>query len=600
MSQRSNSADRLEALGLLDYSSDTNNTAPSSGDDDVQDVSKMSNSDADAPTAIENEFKTSPSADDKSKPEEESKSKQRHRTLAYETLMGLSHGSEKKSREGRRQRRHPDSLRPGSTPAVGTKQHSSAEPREARPASSNWKPHKPAYAQLVSDSNTKRDSASSVPPLSRYDAYQPLAQEQLPEERERYIKPRPSTLGLHEVPVREEHDSDLRSSPSNATYPLTSRSTEPVSRRGRIAERTGDNNRNRNSRSVHNRTPRPSFPVHNTSSGISNSPAESSRMTRPRQRQRQRVVTTSSTSSFSSSVPPSSSSFGRSPSPGRGAWISDAPHQERPSLAVRARERMHKRLRLRRPRSSFEVRGVVKSPVADVVTSNGGWRTAHPAAMPSEYSSVTESDVSESDVSVAELEGSLPSLSSAELEGEPGENQYYQERERYFRTPTQETVRTSTFSVDGAGAGPRVDELFLEDGSLEKPGQRSLFPSEWSRKERVHLEQEKVDSYFVAPASKPDGQQSVTRSQAGVKIDESGPEALALNFMMSGAQAVPGARGTDDRHRLPSQHSRARPPRPESLPSNPLFCETPDRMSMSGEKSFGPRSLKEEGMGNWI
>ncbi|KAI1763190.1 hypothetical protein GGR53DRAFT_467614 [Hypoxylon sp. FL1150] len=578
MSQRSNSAGRMEALGLLDYSSDTNDTPSSTIAGDGQNVARIAGGN-DSPPAVES----------KSNPKERgSKKKQHHRMLAYETLMGLPHDSAKKPRDSRRKRQHPASLRPGSTPAQGTNQHCSVEPRAPRPTSSGWKPQKPAYAKYTSG-GIKSGSGSSAPPLSRYDAYQPLLHEAWDG------KPRSSTLGLHEVPIHEESDNELRSSPSNATYPLTSRSAEPVSRRGRIVERTEDIH-NHTSRSANNRTPGPSVPSRDPSSGISNSSMTT--------RQRQRVPTScSSTSSFSSSVP-SSSSFaghGRSPSPGpgRGAWISDAPQQDRPSLAIRARERMHQKLRLRRPRSSFEVRGVVRSPVVDVT---GGWRTSHPAATPSEYSSMAESDL-------AELEGLSLSEAEAEVEVEElveleGSNEYHYPQERALGTPTQETVRSCTGSIDANRARKQGDELFFDGNSLDVAGQRTLFPSKWSRQERVFLEQEKVDSYFVPPANKPSGQLGISQSQARVEVDETGREALALNYMLSGARAVPGARSTrdsrDDRHKLPSQHSRATPRRPESLPSYAPLCETPDRISVSGEQPFAPRSLREEGMGNWI
>ncbi|KAI4867486.1 hypothetical protein F4820DRAFT_445934 [Hypoxylon rubiginosum] len=638
MSQKSDRSNRSEALGLLDNSSDAGSIRSSNTDTwDAISISDHNPTEAvgakamisrqrsasgritDVSTDVKNRPRATPTLKKKSKRESQLESTQLHRDLAYETLIG-SHESEEKSRDSHQQRQHPSSLRPGSAdfaPANATNKQGGPELRVTNAPSHNWKPQKPAYVQYVSGLG---NSGSSVPPLSRYDAYRPLPplppQEQLPQERgrerererEHVSKSRgrnrnhKQTPNLYEAPARDESDNERRSSYSSSAYSFTTRSADPFSRRGHITEQT-EHIRKRNSRSANSHT---SFQPYNSSRGQSNQRVSGApASTTARQRAINTSVSSPSSPSYSTfSVPPPSPStrFSRSPSPGRGAWISDKPHQERPSLTARAREQMEKNLRLnlnrvsRRPRSSFVVHSVVRSPVADIAT---GWSselelaspTPRPAAAaPGEYarnpSAKTRQGSRRESVASSESdfpeEPEEPSMSEGELA--ELEAWFQQHNDRFPLTPAHETTtRARARSVDSNDTNitrGHDDELFLAGSSFDTPVGETFFPSEWSRRERILLDQESTGSYFVPMST------THSKRQRG--------------------QAVTGARysgdSLDDRGDLPSQHhgGGGRPPRPESLPSSPPLCETPERMSMSDRQSLGSRSSRKSERENWI
>ncbi|KAI1775659.1 hypothetical protein F4818DRAFT_384631 [Hypoxylon cercidicola] len=577
-------------LGLLVYSSDASSIRSSNNHGDTKDVTSISNRNStEVVSAVESRSRTKP-LKDRARPEKKLGSKQqRHRAHAYETLTGSSQESKEKSRDSHRQRRHPSSLRPGSaasTPMNATSKHDSAELRETRPTSSNWKFQKPAYVQYTSDLDHKSDSGSSVPPLSRYDAYRPLPplppQEHEYKPRGRSRKARPPTLNIYGAPMREDSDIEL-SNHSNSTYSFPPFSADPVSRSDVQSSRTTErveHHRNHNSRSANSHTVRLSSQAYNPSTNESNGTKQ--------QVVNHSVSSPSSPSYYTYSIPavpvpsPSADRHSRSPSPAWGAWRADKPKQDRPSVAVRAREHMQKNLKLvtRLRRSSFTVRNVIKSPtIAAELELN--WPTTGPAdtQIPSatEQGNRRSMSFSQSDVA-AELEAL--SLSPAELE----DTSYQRRQERSSSTPAQETRARTVRSRATEVRQPR-DELFLD--TLDNPGGHTFFSSEWSRQERILLEQEKEGSYFV-PLPIRGEPQSVALPHFVNEVDRWSAETTGqiLRARYSGDTV-------DDRRSLPSQSDKRSFSQSWSLPSSPPLCETPERMPSLAQQSIASRSSRK-------
>ncbi|XXG95013.1 hypothetical protein Hte_001273 [Hypoxylon texense] len=617
MDRKPHSSNRLEALGLQDYSSDASSNRSSTSNADTWDVTNLpDHNSAEAASAS----RAAPTSNDKSERRNGLKSAQLHRDLAYETLIGASRESRERYKDNQQhQQQHPSILRPGSAASSlisAASKHGSPELQEARPTSQIWKPQKPAYAQYV---GPKSDSESSVRPLSMYDAYRPLPPLPPQEQgrgrgRERKYEsksrgqnrnPKPTTTNRYGAPTHEDGDNNPRSSySSSSAYSFASHSADPFSRRSRIAERT--EHRKHNSRSANNHTARFSFQpinpwVPESSQRVSGAP----RSVTPRQPATNSSIssTTSPSSSSTFSVPPPSPSttvLSRSPSPGRGAWISDQPHQERPSLTARARERMRKNLHLnlqkvgRRPRSSFVVHSVVRSPVADIATGLAAeLERARPA--PSECSRGRLSlSLASSGSAVLDDSEDLLGTSEAEAEAE------FEELRAWIRyvdsfpdTSARKTTRRRARARSVDSSDTRTirqhddddddndddddDELFLEGSSFDTPIRDSFFPSEWAQRERVLLDQESTGSYFVAP--------------------------LAIRSKEQRGQDATGARHSgdslNDRAGLPSQHKRGGgPPRLDTLPPYPPLCETPERMPLSS--SLGSKPSRKSERGNWI
>ncbi|KAI0148217.1 hypothetical protein F4776DRAFT_606702 [Hypoxylon sp. NC0597] len=432
------------------------------------------------------------------------------RALAYESLaQTTSKSNEPASPEEdlNQQPQHPLSLRPGSTPPISFT--AASEGREAtllirRSSFNDWKPQKPVYAQPNSFWESKSDSGyGGVPyiePLSRYEAYRPpppppLQENPQPESHRLKFRPPP--------PMRDvSNENNILSDYSDVTYSYAPRSAEPISRSGGqpslIATHPDlDYFNNRHSA-------QPAF-----------AKASASSVSTEMGRGRQMPPPSPSSPSIASPFPPATPTprSDRSPSPSRGAWTADRPRQPRASFLERAKRRMNRSLQLNlqragvRPKSSFEVRRVQKSPVADMFAPEQ-WPSGEHGALSELDSMETESRESQSwSVDSSGLEERMRrhrqrKLQQLQHQQEQQQNQQQQQQQQH----TPELLHEMDASEDSWARRrsldlSRRDSLFLEggDGGLSTPTSDSFFASEWSQQQVILQAQETVAS--LSPSS---------------------------------------------------------------------------------------------------
>ncbi|KAI1409032.1 hypothetical protein F5Y13DRAFT_203867 [Hypoxylon sp. FL1857] len=455
---------------------------------------------------------------------DESQARVIHRASAYEALTEAAHDSEGLSSHREDLNRHPQnppSLHLGLTspaPSMAASEHGEVMPLSKRSSFNDWKPQKPVYARPNSDWETKSDSgyggASYAVPLSRYDAYRPpqppppppsLMLQQQPQQRtqlqRRTRKPRPPPLNLYGAPMRDaSEDRDARSDYSNATYSHPPRYADPVSRRGVQSSRIDKH---------HDR-------AYDSGRWTPHSPYEPYRPLVPPSPQVEMpaspaFVEPSRGRQMPSPVPspaPSPRSY-RSPSPSRGAWISDRPQQLRPTFLERAKRRLNRNIDLNlqrarlRPQSNFEVHGVQKSPIRDIAAEEA--KLTGPTRQPTDPSqkyrmpadmSFTMEDRGrdrgrkrerENEKYVVESGSRHTQRWSEDMASLAERAQKYQQRQQHTYPP-HETARVRDSSVGRSSTVPRRnDSLFLEVevGNLKRPVSASFFASEWSQQQQL-------------------------------------------------------------------------------------------------------------------
>ncbi|KAI1078241.1 hypothetical protein F5B20DRAFT_592152 [Whalleya microplaca] len=261
--------------------------------------------------------------------------------------------------------RHPSIMRPASAlPSKAKSEYGGSSSSTYK--RSSWAPKTPAYVASMPDWESRSSYGGAISrPASTYSAYQPPTPRALPS--------RPPSTNLYGAPMRDD-DDDLRSDYSTATYSHAPRTANPLSRSGvqssRVYELSELNNRRYSFSHTTTptaaptptpRAPRPAVePIHIPPRGRRMSHHHTSTPQTPQHQQQHQQP------------PPSPK---RSPSPSRGAWHSDAPRQKRASFVDRAREHFEKSVHThlvkagQRPRPSFEVRSVCRSPVEDVVSA---------------------------------------------------------------------------------------------------------------------------------------------------------------------------------------------------------------------------------------
>ncbi|KAI2776166.1 hypothetical protein F4815DRAFT_503684 [Daldinia loculata] len=464
-----------------------------------------------------------------------------HRALAYDALTQNSRKTadsyqKKKGNDPRQARTYPPISRPVSpapTPNKASRQDRK-EGKEIRESSIVWQPQKPAY--VLSSRKSEIDiSNNTSPPRSEYRPHStPQKQRQRAQTRYGPINQggsqgRPSLGEFHGALTRQSaRNDDVRSELGSDIRPLTPQTTDPAIRSSaqplHITEQLVQYYQNAHyDDSSPGRIEESYIDPTNTCAPESISRPSSVASTVSRGRRMSRARPSSSASTCSSCRPSTTSTnrLARSPSPSRGAWISDHPQQEQPSFRERACQRFSKglHLNLRRtgiePESSFIVHSVVKksteyvppsratsaapaSSPATPTTPTIPWEppnTAMPFAM--EWRNINSKlGVSESDVEVNTED--KKNKDTVESDDVTHSSQYIAEVEDRMRKLRQQQrslaemrrapaiLEADATSKNGESSGGNKS-LFLEDTRGTRPTSNSFFATEWSRQQAEDL-----------------------------------------------------------------------------------------------------------------
>ncbi|OTA63121.1 hypothetical protein K449DRAFT_433211 [Hypoxylon sp. EC38] len=666
MSIKRNSATWFEAMGgLSDYldGDTTNNDAPPSvteanslavdGDADHSNPEASVRTDSESPehrqrsldraaadvtTATGTSPAVSPALLRKySKQADELQARVLRRALAYESVTDTAYnldGLASHEKDLDQQSQHPLLLRPGSTPPVlfsAAGEGRDATPSSRRNSPNDWKPQKPAYVRPNSDWDTKSDSGyDNVPyvrPLSRYEAYRPprppvqptpqplfQQQQQIIQSESLRRKSKPSPLNLYEAPIRDvSKQNSILGGYRDVTYSHAPRSADPIPRSGVQSSHTIEQYHPDYFNGRHSAQPafEPYRPLI-----IPAEPAEApgSPVSTEMGRGRQLPASSPSSPSTRPPFPPATPSprSDRSASPSRGAWIADRPTQPRPSFIERAKRRMNRSLQSNlqragvRPKSSFEVRRVQKSPVADMFVPEE-WPNGEDGALAELESMSIETDSRGSQSWSVDSSGLEERMRRhrmrKQLQQQLQQRQQEQQEEKHLPELPHEMDGSRDTSVrQWSFDRSRTDSLFLEggDSSLDNPGSNTFFASEWSQQQVIIQAQEMVASL---PASSPFHQGPFGANQPvaannGAQQIATPPDSDSTSLSQSAAEPGPYLIAPpDDRKGLPSQFrddliQALYLASNEALTESPEAIEPPERLHRELTRKRGTRHLR--------
>ncbi|KAI0854167.1 hypothetical protein F5Y00DRAFT_267423 [Daldinia vernicosa] len=524
-----------------------------------------------------------------------------HRALAYDALTQNSRktaGSyQKKKRSHSRQAQArqaqacPAILRPVSPALTSNKasRHDRIENKEIRESSTVWQPRKPAYVlhsrnSEIDISNNTRLPRSEYRPHSTPPKQRQRAQTRYGPINQGGSQRRLSSGEFHGALMRQSaKNDDVRSELGSDVYPPTPQPLHITEQLVRYYQNAHHDNS----------SPRPIQEPHTNPSSmyapesISRPPSAVSTVSRGRRMSRTRP--SSSASTACSSCCPSITSTNRltrSPSPSRGAWISDHPRQEQPSFRERACQRLSQglQLNLRRagiePEPSFIVHSVVKksteyvppsratsaaptSPPVTPTTPTIPWEppnTAVPFAMEcreiNSMLGISDSDdelATEENKNTNTVKGDYVAYSPQHIAEVEDNMRKLRQQQRSLadmrRAPA--ILENDASSKSGKSSGSDKS-LFLQDTRGTRPTSDSFFATEWSRQQAEDL---------AAPLR---------------LLNPFHPDPVVAEISQSnGPRQVPEA-SPDDRMELPSQ---SRQSSNDSLVVAEALTKSPEQMS---------------------
>ncbi|KAI0135025.1 hypothetical protein F4814DRAFT_399676 [Daldinia grandis] len=466
-----------------------------------------------APTNVDVAHK--PRGNDES--DEELRTLAYHRALAYDTLTGnprkradthQKRNQKKRSNDPRPTRTYPPVSRPVSR--IPTFKNASGrdrtEDKERRESSIVWHPRKPAYVLSSRKSEIDISNGTSLPRFEYRPHSTPQKQQQKPQTRYGPI------------------NDDTRSELGRDICPPKPQTTDPAIRSVQPLHITEQLVQYYNNTRYDDSSPEPLHDSRSTYAPESISRPSSVVSTVSRGRRMSRARPSSSTSTCSSCSPSITSTqrLSSSPSPSRGAWISDHPQQEQPSFRERASQQFSNGLHLNlqrtgfEPESSFIVHRVVKRSSEYVPASKGTRATpASPPATPTtpvptipweppktavpfamQWRNINNTSAISGSAAKVDIKENKK-IDTAKGDGVAYMPQDIEELEDKMRRLRQQQRsladmrRVSAIETDAPSGSDRSTtrkrSAFLDDARGTTPTSESFFATEWSRRQAEDL-----------------------------------------------------------------------------------------------------------------